>query len=214
MKFNNLWLVGYCLVVEIVVVFQNLSCFVFIYCNIGTQRRSQSVLFFSRFNCMMQDLPTIFIAKIYLWVRLVKVEKILKDSLDSIPSPSVKIHIMGRKGVMAKHCWNVVNKLLNTKSLLTIIPSNVLSLCLKRTFPPIIWIFTEGESDMIESRLLFKIFFTLLVRYVANNSKFLNCHSYVRGLFLSSWFTYQPFFFQYRYVPSFVRSVTQIWILY
>ena len=25
----------------------------------------------------------------------VKVEKILKDSLDSIPSPSVKIHIMG-----------------------------------------------------------------------------------------------------------------------
>ena len=30
-----------------------------------------------------------------------------KVSLDSIPSPSpsVKIQIMGRKGVKAKHCW-------------------------------------------------------------------------------------------------------------
>ena len=36
-----------------------------------------------------------------------KVEKILKGRLDSIssPSPSVKIQIMGRKGVKAKHCW-------------------------------------------------------------------------------------------------------------
>ena len=39
-------------------------------------------------------------------------------------------------------------------------PSNVLPLPLKQTFPPIIWIFTEG--DEIESRLPFKIFFTLL----------------------------------------------------
>ena len=41
-------------------------------------------------------------------------------------------------------------------------PSNVLPLCLKQTFPPIIWIFTEGEGDEIESRLPFKIFSTLL----------------------------------------------------
>ena len=36
-----------------------------------------------------------------------KVEKILKGSLDSIPSPSpsVKIQIMGGKGVKAKYCW-------------------------------------------------------------------------------------------------------------
>ena len=39
-----------------------------------------------------------------------KVEKILKGSLDSIPSPStsIKIQIMGGKvclGVKAKHCW-------------------------------------------------------------------------------------------------------------
>ena len=37
--------------------------------------------------------------------------------------------------------------------------SNVLPLRLKQTFPPIIWIFTEGEE--IESRLPFKIFSTL-----------------------------------------------------
>ena len=33
---------------------------------------------------------------------------------------------------------------------------------LKQTFPPIIYIFTEGEGDEIESRLPFKIFSTLL----------------------------------------------------
>ena len=40
-------------------------------------------------------------------------------------------------------------------------PSNVLPLHLKQTVPPIIWIFTEGESDRIESRLPFKIISTL-----------------------------------------------------
>ena len=40
-------------------------------------------------------------------------------------------------------------------------PSNVLPLRLKQTFSPIIRIFTEGEGDEIESRLPFKIFFTL-----------------------------------------------------
>ena len=42
-------------------------------------------------------------------------------------------------------------------------PSNVLPLHLKQTFPPIIWIFIEGEGDGIESRLPFKIFSTLLL---------------------------------------------------
>ena len=56
-----------------------------------------------------------------------------------------------------------VNKLFvsKSKSLLTT-PSNVLSLHLKQTFPPIIWIFSEGEGDGIESRLPFKIFSTLM----------------------------------------------------
>ena len=70
-----------------------------------------------------------------------KVEKILKGCLDSIPSPSpsVKIEIMG--GKVCLRCkgktFHLVNKLLKTKSLLTT-PSNVLTLHLKRTFPPII----------------------------------------------------------------------------
>ena len=52
----------------------------------------------------------------------------------------------------------VFNKLLKMKSLLTI-PGNVLPLHLKQTFPPIFWIFTEGEG--IEWRLFSEIFFTL-----------------------------------------------------
>ena len=42
-------------------------------------------------------------------------------------------------------------------------PCNVLPLRLKQTFQPLIWIFTEGEGDDIESRLTFKIFSTLQV---------------------------------------------------
>ena len=41
-------------------------------------------------------------------------------------------------------------------------PSNVLPLRLKQTFPPIIWIFTEGEGDEFKSRLPFKILSTLI----------------------------------------------------
>ena len=73
-----------------------------------------------------------------------KVEKILKGSLDKIPSPSMKIQIMGGKVCLrcrGKTLLHVVNKFLKTKSLLTT-PSNV-------PFPPIIWIFTEGDSDEI-----------------------------------------------------------------
>ena len=42
-------------------------------------------------------------------------------------------------------------------------PSNVLLLNLKQTFPPIIQICTEGEGDGIKSKLPFKIFSTLCV---------------------------------------------------
>ena len=77
-----------------------------------------------------------------------KVETILKGSLDLIPSPStsMKIQIMGGK-VCLKHkgktLLGVVNKLF--------------------VFPPIISIFTEG--DMIESRLPYKIFSTLIRQF-------------------------------------------------
>ena len=65
----------------------------------------------------------------------IKVEKILKGSLDSIPSPSpsVKIQIMGGKVCLwwkGKTLVGVVNKLLRTKSFLTS-PSNVLPYHLK-----------------------------------------------------------------------------------
>ena len=53
-----------------------------------------------------------------------------------------------------------VDKLIVFKILLTM-ASNVLPLQLKQTFPPIIWIFTEGEGDGLESRLPFKIFSSL-----------------------------------------------------
>ena len=64
-----------------------------------------------------------------------KVEKILKDSLDSIPSPSpsVKIQIMGGKVCLrckGKTLLGIANKLLKTKCLLTS-PINVLPYYLK-----------------------------------------------------------------------------------
>ena len=106
---------------------------------------------------------------------LYKVGKILKGSLDSIPSPSpsVKIQIMSGKVCLkckGKTLLGDVNKLFVFKSLLTM-PSNVLPLHLKQTFPPIIWIFTEGESDGIKSRLPFKFFSSLLL-YFMNISSF------------------------------------------
>ena len=63
----------------------------------------------------------------------VKVENILKGSLDQISSPSVKIQIIGGKVCLrckGKTLLGVVNKLLKTKSLLTS-PSNVLPYYLK-----------------------------------------------------------------------------------
>ena len=60
-----------------------------------------------------------------------------------------------------KFTWGNKGKHFVIKSLFTT-PSNVLPLQLKQTFPPIIWIFTEGERDGIEFRLLFKIFSTLI----------------------------------------------------
>ena len=69
---------------------------------------------------------------------VIKVEKTLKGSLDSIPSPSlsVKIQITKRPAMFC--------------------------LC-QQTFPFMICIFTEGEGDGIESRLPFKVFSALII---------------------------------------------------
>ena len=78
------------------------------------------------------NLPTVYT---FDFVSVVKVEKILKGSLDLMqsPSPSVKIKIMGGKVSLrckGKTLLGAVNKLLKTKSLLTS-PSNVLPYYLK-----------------------------------------------------------------------------------
>ena len=65
--------------------------------------------------------------------RTLKVEKMLKGSLDSIPSPLVKIQFMSGKVCLrcrGKTLLGVVNKLLKTKSLLAS-PNNVLPYYLK-----------------------------------------------------------------------------------
>ena len=77
------------------------------------------------------------------WRTLIhKVEKILKGSLDSIPSPPpfVKIQIRGGKVWLrckGKTLLGFINKLLKTKSLLTS-PSNFLPLHIKQFFLSII----------------------------------------------------------------------------
>ena len=94
-----------------------------------------------------------------------KVEKIEEDSLDLIPSPppSVKIQIIDRKVYLRQDiAWWCQQKLCFQK-IVDNAQHGFLPLHLKQTFPPIIWIFTEGESDRIESRLPSKIFSTLHV---------------------------------------------------
>ena len=84
----------------------------------------------------------------FVWkpsMNLCKVEKILKGSLDSIPSPSpsVKIQIIGRK--VCLRCKG--------KTLLRDVNKLFVFYYLKQTFPPIIWVFTQGKDDETESRL-------------------------------------------------------------
>ena len=68
------------------------------------------------------------------------------------------------RSVKAEHCWAFSTKFWK---------QNVLPYYLKETFPPIIWIFNEGEGDENESRLPFKIFSTFneLVPMVERNPK-------------------------------------------
>ena len=96
----------------------------------------------------------------------------------SPPSPSAKTQIMGGKVCLrckGKTLLGIVNKLFVFKRLLTT-SSNVLPLHLKQTFPLVIWIFTEGEGDGIESRLPFKIFSTLLINLYLIFSRFYKYH--------------------------------------
>ena len=96
------------------------------------------------------------IIKPVLWCNTVsKIEKILKGSKDSSPSPlpSLKIQIMGRKVCLrckSKTLLGIVNKLFVFKSLLTT-SSNVLPLHLSR--PWFEFSLKVKEGDRIQSRL-------------------------------------------------------------
>ena len=92
----------------------------------------------------------------------VKVENILKGSLDLIPSlsPSVKIQIIGGK-VCLRCKGETLLGIFVFKSFLTSL-CNVLPYFLRYSFLPIVWIFTESEGNRIKLRLPFKLFSTLL----------------------------------------------------
>ena len=103
-----------------------------------------------------------------------------------------------------------VNKLFVFKSLLTM-PSNVLPLHLKQTFPPIIWIFTEVEGDGIESRLPFKIFYTLMII----NHGWRALQSFIfkfsfDKFFIDFWNNFQPFCMHYWFSIDIWKDFSQM----
>ena len=59
---------------------------------------------------------------------------------------------------------------------------SVLPLHLKQTFPPIIWIFNEGEGDEIEFRLPFKIFSTKVYRRIAFHEFLISLFLFLRSI--------------------------------
>ena len=104
------------------------------------------------------------------WKKNIKVEKIWKGGMDSISSrsTSAKIQIMGGKVCLrrkGKIFLGVVNKLFKIKSFLTM-PSNVLPLHLKQTFPPIIGfslkvkVMGSNPAYLLKSFLLYRCEFT------------------------------------------------------
>ena len=80
-----------------------------------------------------------------------------------------------------------VNKHFALKSLLTT-ASNILPLHLKHSFPLIIWIFTEGEGDEIESRLPIKSFFHARFSWRIVRWSFLNIEHLFGKITNPSWY--------------------------
>jgi hypothetical protein len=93
----------------------------------------------------------------FLGILVLKVENILKSSLNSIPTPSPSVNFKLREG---KFVWGVCSKVCwQSPAIFCLITS---------TFPPIIWIFTKGGGDGNKSRLSFYIFSTLLTTLIFN----------------------------------------------
>ena len=81
---------------------------------------------------------------------------------------------------------------------------------LKKIFPPIIWIFTEGEGegDGIESRLPFKIFSTLQSFCLNLHNPFFWCNYWWHPspFFLRPYFFFISAFIRCQWVPSIIVS--------
>ena len=89
---------------------------------------------------------------------LLKVKKSKKIACIPSPSPSVKIQIMGGKVCLrckGETLLGKVNKILKAK--FVDITQQCFAYYLQQTFPPMIWIFTQGEEDEIETKLSFLI---------------------------------------------------------
>ena len=109
---------------------------IFLFCYFSSFFNLQQITWHFSKNLKKQEWSR-FINIIGLSIAKVKVEKTIKGSLDSIPSPSVKIQIIGGKDGLrskSKTLLGIDNKLLKAKSLLTS-PSNVLPLLPQVNFP-------------------------------------------------------------------------------
>ena len=109
---------------------------IFLFCYFSSFFNLQQITWHFSKNLKKQEWSR-FINIIELSIAKVKVEKTIKGSLDSIPSPSVKIQIIGGKDGLrskSKTLLGIDNKLLKAKSLLTS-PSNVLPLLPQVNFP-------------------------------------------------------------------------------
>ena len=94
---------------------------IFLFCYFSSFFNLQQITWHFSKNLKKQEWSR-FINIIELSIAKVKVEKTIKGSLDSIPSPSVKIQIIGGKDGLrskSKTLLGIVNKLLKTKGLLT-----------------------------------------------------------------------------------------------
>ena len=105
---------------------------IFLFCYFSSFFNLQQITWHFSKNLKKQEWSR-FINIIELSIAKVKVEKTIKGSLDSIPSPSVKIQIMGGKNCLrckGRTLLGIVNTLLKTKSLSTS-ARNVMSSYLK-----------------------------------------------------------------------------------
>ena len=88
----------------------------------------------------------------------------------SIPSPSPSVE---NSNYWGESLLEIIRQNFAVFKCLLTMPCNVLPLHLKQTFPPIIWIFTEGKADGIKSRLpYFRVWFPRKLFFFEFNLKY------------------------------------------